>query len=136
MPRLPSAARRKLLIATAYLINVVGVATQLYSTPLYWKQPYHTSALTGQAWVKELIEGHYDRIWSELGMRVHVFLTFVHELRTVAELGDSRHITLEEQAAIFLYMSVTGLTVRHVGERFQRSNETISKYDSQWSDSQ
>ncbi|KZP25610.1 hypothetical protein FIBSPDRAFT_782884, partial [Athelia psychrophila] len=25
-------------------------------------------------------------------------------------------------------MAVTGLTIRHVGERFQRSNETISKY--------
>ncbi|KAF9235881.1 hypothetical protein BU15DRAFT_27613, partial [Melanogaster broomeanus] len=25
-------------------------------------------------------------------------------------------------------MSVTGLTIRHVGERFQRSNETISRY--------
>ncbi|KIJ11764.1 hypothetical protein PAXINDRAFT_36559, partial [Paxillus involutus ATCC 200175] len=23
---------------------------------------------------------------------------------------------------------VTGLTIRHIGERFQRSNETISKY--------
>ncbi|KIN94544.1 hypothetical protein M404DRAFT_95897, partial [Pisolithus tinctorius Marx 270] len=25
-------------------------------------------------------------------------------------------------------MSVTGLTIRHVGERFQQSNETISRY--------
>ena len=25
-------------------------------------------------------------------------------------------------------MSITGLTIRHTGERFQRSNETISKY--------
>ncbi|KZP22972.1 hypothetical protein FIBSPDRAFT_667502, partial [Athelia psychrophila] len=25
-------------------------------------------------------------------------------------------------------MAVTGLTIHHVGERFQRSNETISKY--------
>ncbi|KLO06040.1 hypothetical protein SCHPADRAFT_798604, partial [Schizopora paradoxa] len=25
-------------------------------------------------------------------------------------------------------MCVTGLSIRHVGERFQRSNETISKY--------
>jgi hypothetical protein len=31
-------------------------------------------------------------------------------------------------AAIFLYMCVTGLSVHHVGERFQRSNKTISKY--------
>ncbi|OCH83698.1 hypothetical protein OBBRIDRAFT_710498, partial [Obba rivulosa] len=25
-------------------------------------------------------------------------------------------------------MSITGLTIRHVGERFQHSNDTISKY--------
>jgi hypothetical protein len=35
---------------------------------------------------------------------------------------------LEEQLAIFLYACVTGLSVRHLGERFQRSNDTISKY--------
>ncbi len=119
--------KEQLIIAAAYLINVVGVATQLYSTPLYWKQPYHTSKLSGAEWVKELINGHHDRIWTELGMRVHVFLAFVHELRVVCGLGDSRYIGLDEQAAIFLYMCVTGLSVRHVGERFQRSNETISK---------
>ena len=61
-------------------------------------------------------------------MHVHVFLTFVHELRVVAGLGDSKYIGLDEQAAIFLYICITGLSVCHVGERFQRSNETISKY--------
>ncbi|KAJ7050996.1 hypothetical protein C8F01DRAFT_939060, partial [Mycena amicta] len=40
----------------------------------------------------------------------------------------SRHVSLEEKLAIFLYTCVTGLSVRHVGERFQRSNETISRY--------
>ena len=40
----------------------------------------------------------------------------------------SRYVSLEEQLAIFLYTSVTGLTTRHVGERFQRSNATISKW--------
>jgi hypothetical protein len=105
----------------------VGIAAQLYSTPSYWKQPYHTSKLTGAEWVNELKNGHWDRIWTELGMRVHVFLTFVHELRAVAGLDDSKYVGLEEQAAIFLYMSVTGLSVWHVGEQFQRSNETVSK---------
>ena len=119
--------REQLIIAAAYLINVVGVATQLYASPLYWKQSYHTSKLSGAEWVKELINGHHDRIWTELGMRVHVFLAFVHELRVVCGLEDSWYIGLDEQAAIFLYMCVTGLSIRHVGERFQCSNETISK---------
>ena len=41
---------------------------------------------------------------------------------------SSKYMQIEEQLAIFLYMSVTGLTIRHTGEHFQRSNETISKY--------
>ena len=40
--------------------------------------------------------------------------------------SDSKFVTLEEQLAIFLYCSVTYLTVRHLGEWFQRSNDTIT----------
>jgi hypothetical protein len=60
-------------------------------------------------------------------MHLHVFTAFVAELRACG-MSDSCHIILEEQAAIFLYMCVTGLSIRHVGERFQHANETISKY--------
>ncbi|KIM57747.1 hypothetical protein SCLCIDRAFT_129664, partial [Scleroderma citrinum Foug A] len=35
---------------------------------------------------------------------------------------------VEEQLAIFLYTAVTGLSSRHVSERFQCSNETIVRY--------
>jgi hypothetical protein len=42
--------------------------------------------------------------------------------------SDGRDVTLEEKLAIFLYACVTGLTVRHLGERFQRANGTITKY--------
>ncbi len=107
-------------------MNVVALAAALYTSSWYWKQDYHTSALTGQQWVNELIHGHPDRIYSELGMRVHVFLALVANLRMYG-MNDSKGILLEEQAAIFLYACVTGLSVRHIGERFQRSNETISK---------
>lgn len=128
-PSFAESRRVQLISAASYLISIVGLVTQLYSAPLYWKQPYHTSILTGQGWVNELIHGHPDRIWNELGMRLHVYLFFVHELRTICGLTDSRRgVSVEEQAAIFLYMCVTGLSVRHVAERFQRSNDTISRY--------
>ena len=92
----------------------------------YLKIPYHTSILSGRAWVQELIHGHPERIRTELGVHAHVFKILVFEL-TQMGYSDSKNVTLEEQLAIFLYTSVTGLTTRHVGERFQRSNETISK---------
>jgi hypothetical protein len=38
------------------------------------------------------------------------------------------YISLEEKLAIFLYTCVTGLSLHHVGEHFQHTSETISKY--------
>ncbi|KAJ3742751.1 hypothetical protein EV360DRAFT_57745, partial [Lentinula raphanica] len=72
-----------------------------------------------------LIHGHPDRIRNELGVHLHVYIALVEQLRSLG-LKDSRYITLEEQVAIFLYMSVTGLSLQHVGERFQHANDTIS----------
>lgn len=98
----------------------------LLSTPAD-PEPYHTSILSGQMWVDELLDGHPDRIRCELGLRKEDFRELIHVLRSFGE-ADSRYVTLEEQLAIFLYTSVTGLTIRHAGERFQRSSDTISKY--------
>ena len=52
----------------------------------HMKEPYHTSILSGYAWVQELLNGHLECIHT-----------------------------------------VTGLSICHVGERFQRENWTISK---------
>lgn len=91
----------------------------------YIKVPYHTSILSGEGWVQELLNGHPDRIRCELGVHKHVFDALIVELRALG-YDSSRFVTLEEQLAIFLHISVTGTTIRHAGERFQRANETIS----------
>jgi hypothetical protein len=109
------------------VVNATTMALEAYSDTYYDKQPYHTSALSGAAWVTELLAGHPERIRCELGVHKHVFYTLINLLRQ-AGCRDSKHVLLEEQLAIFLYASVTGLSIRHLGERFQRSNETISKY--------
>ena len=88
--------------------------------------PYHTSALTGAQWVMELMTGHPLRIRTELGVSHAVFRQLLHEMIAMG-CADCRHVTLQEQLAIFLYMYVTGNTIRHTGERFQRSNDTIAK---------
>ena len=88
--------------------------------------PYPTSILTGQGWVEELLDGHPECIHCELGMHKKTFLLLINELH---QLGYSRskYVSLEEQLAIFLYMCIMGLSIRHTGERFQHSNETISR---------
>jgi hypothetical protein len=120
--------QQRVLTVTAYFLHIIGIAATLYQQANYWQQPYHTSSLSGAAWVNELIHGHPDRIFNELGMRLHVFTMFCANLQLFCGFTMSRNgVTVEEQAAIFLYACVTGLSVRHLGERFQRSNETISK---------
>lgn len=109
------------LIAQIIVVNVAAIIRSRY-----YKEPWHTSALTGQMWVLELLAEHPECIRTELGVHRHVFYALINPLREKGHT-DSKYVTLEEQLAIFLYCSVTGLTVRHLGERFQRSNDTITR---------
>ena len=121
--------QQRVLTATAYFIHLIGISATLYQQVNYWQQPYHTSALSGAAWVNELIHGHPDCIFNELGMRLYMFMSFCAQLQLICGFTTSRNgVTVEEQAAIFLYACVTGLSVWHLGERFQCSKETISMY--------
>jgi len=110
------------------LINVVfpTIEKTFHAMQRSDRQPYHTSLLSGEAWVQELIHGHPKRIRSELGVQKHVFQELIFTLRHLGH-RDSKYITLEEQVSIFLYTCVTGLTSGHVGERFQHTGETISR---------
>jgi hypothetical protein len=117
--------RQRIIQYAALIVSIIVSATANILQSLYIREPYHTSALSGEAWVLELLCGHPNRIRTELGMSIEVFSNLVQELRDIGH-QNSRNVSLEEQLAIFLYMCVTGLTIRHVGERFQRSNETIS----------
>ncbi|KIM73841.1 hypothetical protein PILCRDRAFT_30552, partial [Piloderma croceum F 1598] len=43
---------------------------------------YHDSALSGVAWVLELLTGHPECIRKELGVHRHVFYAFINTLKT------------------------------------------------------
>ena len=109
----------------ALFMSIILTATASMLQAIYIKEPYHTSILTGEGWVMELLARHPERIRCELGVRHHVFAELIAELRAMG-YTNSKYVSLEEQLAIFLYAFVTGLTIRHLGERFQQSNETIS----------
>jgi hypothetical protein len=66
----------------------------------HMKEPYHTSILSGYAWVQELLHGHPERIRTELGVHKEIFYALIEELRSMGH-GDTRYVTLEEQLAIF-----------------------------------
>jgi hypothetical protein len=94
---------------------VLGVG--LYVYPQYCKAELHTSALTGRAWVAELLTGHPDHIYIALGMRRHVFLALILQIRAMGHMeSQNSRIMLEESVAIFLYTCVTGIAIDHVVE--------------------
>ena len=118
--------RKMMFMAAFTMANIVATAALIYADPLYNKIPYHTSAFSGTDWVQELLNGHPECICNELGVHKHVFHALVEELQ-LAGHRPSKHIYLKEQLAIFLYTCVTGLSLQHVCERFQRLGDTVSK---------
>jgi hypothetical protein len=107
--------RRCLQYYTGVLMVLLLECLLLVLQSLYTRLLLHTSILTGEAWILELLVGHPDRIYYSLGVRKHVFYELIANMRAMG-LTDSRHVTLEEQLAIFLHTSLTGLTIRHLGE--------------------
>jgi hypothetical protein len=126
----PSEARMHLhntiLVAITLQLSLLLPTLMRLIYRYHMKEPYHTSILSGYAWVQELLHGHPERIRTELGVHKEVFHALIGKLQSMGH-GDTKYVKLEEQLAIFLYTSVTGLSIRHVGERFQRANGTISK---------
>ncbi len=115
-----------------YIIPAIITAVMQYSLSLYNKQDYHMSALTDLVWVLELLTDHPDHIQCKLGVKHHAFK---HLLSKLYNMGykNSCEVRLEEQLSIFLYTSVTGLSIRHVSERFQQANSTFAKWVVQYS---
>jgi hypothetical protein len=119
--------RRQLsrIVAGALVDAIYQIAVD-YASRVRLRTPYHTSALSGAGWVQELLTGHPERIRNELGVYRGTFVLLIKALQAMG-LKSSRHVTIEEQLSIFLYTVVTGLPCSHVGERFQRSTDTVTK---------
>ena len=91
------------------------------------KTPQHTSVLSGQLWLDELLSGHDGRFYNEIGMNKFVFRRLLTTLERDAGLHGTRHVSAGEQTAIFLHYVRRGLSNRALQERFQCSGDTIMK---------
>ncbi|KAI1783937.1 hypothetical protein LXA43DRAFT_865040, partial [Ganoderma leucocontextum] len=78
-------------------------AAIMHTASLYCKTPMHTSILSGQAWVDELLNGHELRFSNQFVMEKFVFKRLIATLRKQAGWGGSEHVSAEEKLAIFLY---------------------------------
>ena len=119
--------RRHLLFLLALVMaQIAQLCYQIFAPTT--RIPHHTSILSGEAWVLELITGHPDRIKINFGISIETFLALIRILHENSFMVSKKGISVEEQLGIFLYTCVTGLSSHLVAERFQRSMDTITKY--------
>jgi hypothetical protein len=71
-------------MAASHLLFHAAVQTVLVFTSCYDKILVHTSRLTGQDWINELLSGHDGRFYNELGLNKHVFRRLIVVLGSVA----------------------------------------------------
>jgi len=113
-------------IATMVILYITMESIEKYAS-CFKKTPFHTSILSGEQWVKELLDGHNKRFYNEMGMHQTVFKDLLALLKADGSLSDSRYVIAQEQLATFLYYAHQGLSNQALQERFQRSGDTISK---------
>ncbi len=77
-----------------------------------------------------VLHTHPDRICDTLGVSKcqACVLCPCGELSDYGDLQDTKHVSREEQLAIFLRLARTGLGQREARECFQRLPETVSMY--------
>ncbi|KAL7174289.1 hypothetical protein ACSBR2_033531 [Camellia fascicularis] len=56
------------------------------------------------------------------------FMTLCNMVHTISGLGHSKHVTLEEKVAFFLFILAQHLKIQNVKFNFYRSGETVSRY--------
>ena len=134
---------RTAVAAVASLTSMAIVHSAQDITSSDEKVPMHMSILSGEGWVDELSYGtstqndfspdthyhigHPQRFRRSMGMSYPVFFRLVQVLKQKCGLAPSKHVSSEEQVAIFLRIARTGDGNREQQERFQRSGDTISK---------
>lgn len=111
------------------ILSICASVTALsnYIKGYYIKTPRNDSKLSGSEWNHEILNGHGGRFRSAFGLSKHVFNRLLQILQSKAGLKDSKHLSVEEQLGIFLYIATTGLSIQKAQERIQRSVDTIHK---------
>ncbi|GJX86351.1 hypothetical protein Tco_0337125 [Tanacetum coccineum] len=82
------------------------------------KEPCMTSSQTGEAWMKEVLNGNPIRCVNAFRMHPNVFSKLCGELESSYGLKSSDKMTAVEKLGIFVYTLALGVSNRDVSERF------------------
>ena len=86
------------ILAMSGLIVLETIKSCILLYSLHFNRvPQHTSILSGQDWLNELIAGHDGRFYNKMGMKKHLFWMLLSLLQREASLWDTRHVSSKEQ---------------------------------------
>ena len=112
------------LLFSSYSTSSLAAA---YYYKYMYKQPCMTSPQTGEVWMNEVLTGNPIRCVNAFRMHPAVFINLCGELESKYGLKSSDKMSVVEKLGVFIYILAVGVSNRDVGERFQRSGETISR---------
>ncbi|PWA67415.1 hypothetical protein CTI12_AA318620 [Artemisia annua] len=81
----------------------------------------------GEVWMNEVLTGNPIRCVNAFRMHPTVFINICGELESKYGVKSSDKMSVVEKVGVFIYILAVGVSNRDVGERFQRSGETISR---------
>nr|GEV48662.1 putative nuclease HARBI1 [Tanacetum cinerariifolium] len=90
-------------------------------------EPSFFKSFIGEDWMKDVLNGNSIRCVNAFRMHPHIFKKLCRELQANYGLKSSDKMSALEKLGIFVYTFALGVSNRDVGERFQRSGETISR---------
>ncbi|XP_039117478.1 protein ALP1-like [Dioscorea cayenensis subsp. rotundata] len=114
---------------TTVIVIIVYLVEEMHVTrPGRSKEPSIFRDLTRKRHMERILRGGQDYCVSYLRMDVGPFLHLSSIFRDKHLLVDSRHVSVEEQLAIFLHIVGHNTKNRIMRVEFLRSGETISRY--------
>ncbi|GJV65502.1 retrovirus-related pol polyprotein from transposon TNT 1-94 [Tanacetum coccineum] len=108
------------------MVNDTDIVVEYYFKHMY-KEPCMTSQKKGEDWMKDVLNGNSIRCVNALRMHPHIFKKLCRELQANYGFKSSDKMSALEKLGIFVYTLAFGVSNRDVGERFQRSGETVSR---------
>jgi DDE superfamily endonuclease len=105
----------------------VGMLIIPYLLQNFAKQSCHTSSLSGEQYVCELLRSNERRILECVRMRLPTFRQLCEQYRQAQPPSAWSRVSVEERLAIFMFIVGNSAGNRLAQERFQHSGETISR---------
>jgi hypothetical protein len=79
-------------IAAIILLHAMTKNMEIYASQ-FSKTPLHTSILTGNQWIQELLDSHEERFYNEMGISITIFTQLLDLLMIEGGLHDTRYVT-------------------------------------------